>query len=152
MDLANVTKLFKGGNAFAHDWNFPWTIMNFLDCNGFGITCINDTAVVLDRDKLTLVVKDRPVFLNEAIDHCLERWVKMGNVQLLAEFCTMQSFVISCMKVGVDCVERWGRVFAFAKDTPTVDAMKDCVKLVRLVGKTTVIMENILSPLATFGL
>ena len=56
------------------------------------------------------------------------------------------------MKVGVDCVERWGRVFAFAKDTPAIDAMKDCVKLVRLVGKTTVIVENILSPLATFGL
>ena len=56
------------------------------------------------------------------------------------------------MKVGVDCVERWGRVFAFAKDTPAVDVMKDCVKLMRLVGKTTVIMENILSLLATFGL
>ncbi len=56
------------------------------------------------------------------------------------------------MKVGVNCVERRGRVFAFAKDTTAIDAMKDCVKLVRLVGKTTVILENIFSLLATFGL
>ncbi len=43
-------------------------------------------------------------------------------------------------------------MFAFAKDTPAIDAMKDCVKLVQLVRKTMVIVENILSLLATFGL
>jgi hypothetical protein len=152
MDLANVTKLFKGGDAFAHDWDLPWTIMYLLDRDGFCCARINDTAVVLDRDKLAFVVKDRPVFLNEAVDCRLERWVEMGKVQLLAEFCTVEGFIADCMEFGVDFVNRWGRVFLFAKDAPAVDAMKDGVKLMRLVRETTIVMENVLSPLATRGL
>ncbi len=56
MDLANVTKHFKGSDAFAHDWNLPWTIMYLLDRDGSCCTRINDTAVVLDRDELAFVV------------------------------------------------------------------------------------------------
>ncbi len=37
MDLANVTKRFKGGNAFAHDWNLPWTIMYLLTTMGLAV-------------------------------------------------------------------------------------------------------------------
>jgi hypothetical protein len=77
IDLTNMTKLFKGGNAFAHDRNLSRTVMNLLDCNGSGVTGINNAAVVLDRDELTFIVEDRPVFLNEAKDHRSERRVKM---------------------------------------------------------------------------
>jgi hypothetical protein len=77
MDLMNMTELFKGGNAFAHDRNLPRTIMNLLDCDGSGVVSINNAAVVLDRDKLAFIVEDRPVFLNKAVDHCSERRVKM---------------------------------------------------------------------------
>ena len=47
--------------------------MNLLDRNGSCNTCIDDTAVILDRDELAFVIKDRPVFLNEAVDCCSER-------------------------------------------------------------------------------
>ncbi len=77
VDLTNLTKLFKGGDAFAHDRNLPWTVMNLLDRDGSGIAGIDDAAVVLDRDKLAFIVKDRPVFLNEAVDRCSKRRVKM---------------------------------------------------------------------------
>jgi len=86
MDLVNVAKCFKGGDAFAHDRNLPWAIMNLLDRNGSCCTCIDDTAVAFDRNESAFVVKDRPVFLNEAVDRCLERWVEMGKVQLLRSF------------------------------------------------------------------
>jgi hypothetical protein len=127
MDLANVTKLFKGGDAFAHDGNLPWTVMNLLDCNG--CTRIDDTAVVFDWDELAFVVKDRPVFLNEAVDCCLERWVEMGKVQLLAEFCIVDGLIIDRMELRVDVVDRWSRMFLFAKESPTVDVMKNGVEL-----------------------
>jgi len=92
--------------------------MNLLDRNGSCCTCIDDTAVVLDRDELAFVVKDRPVFLNEAVDRCLERWIEMGKVQLLAGFCTMEGFIVDRVEFGVDSVDRRGRVSAFAKDAP----------------------------------
>ena len=56
------------------------------------------------------------------------------------------------MEFGVDFVDRWVRVFLIAKDAPAVDVMKDGVKLMQLVRETTIIMEIILSPLATCGL
>ncbi len=77
MNLMNMINLFKGGNAFAHDRNLPWTVMNLLGHNGSGVAGINDAAVVLDRDKLAFIVKDRPVFLNEAVDRHSKRRVKM---------------------------------------------------------------------------
>ena len=77
MDLANVAQRFEGGDAFAHDRNFSWAVMNLLDRNGSCGTCIDDTAVVLDRDELAFVIKDGPVFLNEAVDRRLKRWVEM---------------------------------------------------------------------------
>ncbi len=75
MDLANVAKRFEGGDALTHDSNLPWAVLNLLDRNGSCVTCINDTAVILDRDKSAFVVKDRPVLLNEAIDCHSDRWV-----------------------------------------------------------------------------
>jgi len=56
------------------------------------------------------------------------------------------------MEFGVNFVDKWVRVFLFAKDAPTVDVMKDGVKLMQLVRETTIFMENVLSPLATCGL
>ena len=53
MDLANMAELFEGGDAFAHDGNLTWSVMNLLDRDGSCCTCVNDTAVVLDRDEKT---------------------------------------------------------------------------------------------------
>jgi hypothetical protein len=152
MDLANVAKRFEGGDAFVHGRNLPWAVMNLLDCNGSCFTCINDTAVVLGRDELAFVVKDRPVFLNEAIDRRSERWVEIGKVQLLAEFCAVEGLIVDRVEFGVDVIDRWGRVFTFAKDAPAVDVMKDGVKFMQFIRETTIVMENVLGPLATGGL
>ncbi len=59
----------------------------------------------------------------------MERWVEMGKVQLLAEFCAVEGLIVDLVEFGVDFVDRWGRVFLLAKDAPAVDAMKDVVKL-----------------------
>ena len=114
--------------------------MNLLDRNGSCCTCIDDTAVVLDRDELAFVVKDRPVFLNEAVHRCLERWIEMGKVKLLAEFRTMEGFIIDRVEFGVDSVNWRGRVSAFAKDAPTIDVMEDDIELMRLVRETAIVM------------
>ena len=76
----------------------------------------------------------------------------MGEVQLLAEFCAVEGLIVDRVEIGVDFIDRWGRVFTFAKDAPTVDVMKDGVKFMRFVGETTIVMENVLGPLATGGL
>jgi hypothetical protein len=80
--------------------------MNLLDRNGSCVTCINDTAVILDRDKLAFVVNDRPVFLNDAVDCCSERWVEMGEVQLLAEFRAVEGLILDRVEFGVDFIDR----------------------------------------------
>ena len=76
----------------------------------------------------------------------------MGEVQLLAEFCAVEGLIVDPVEIGVDFIDRWGRVFTFAKDAPTVDVMKDGVKFMQFVGETTIVMENVLGPLATGGL
>ena len=76
----------------------------------------------------------------------------MGKVQLLAEFCAVEGLIVDHVEVGVNFIDRWGRVFTFAKDAPTVDVMKDGVKFMQFVGETTIVMENVLGPLATGGL
>ena len=129
VDLANVAECFECGNAFAHDRNLPWPVMNLLDRNGSCCTCIDYTAVVLDRDELAFVVKDRPVFLNEAVHRCLERWIEMGKVKLLAEFRTMEGFIIDRVEFGVDSVDWRGRVSVFAKDAPAIDVMENGIEL-----------------------
>ncbi len=63
MDLANVATHFEVGDVLTHDRNLSWAVMNLLDRTGSCVTCIDDTAVILDRDELAFVVKDRPVFL-----------------------------------------------------------------------------------------
>ena len=52
----------------------------------------------------------------------------MGEVQLLAEFCAVEGLIVDRVEFGVDVIDRWGRVFTFAKDAPAVDVMKDGVK------------------------
>ncbi len=75
-----------------------------------------------------------------------------GKGPTLAEFRAVEGLIVDCVEFGVNFVDKWVRVFLFAKDAPTVDVMKDGVKLMQLVRETTIFMENVLSPLATCGL
>ena len=64
----------------------------------------------------------------------------------------MEGFIVDRVDFGVDFVDRWGRVFSFAKDAPAVDVMEDGIELMQLVRKTATVMEDVLGPLGTRGL
>ena len=66
--------------------------------------------------------------------------------------CTVEGFIVDRVEFGVDFVDRWGRVFSFAKDAPAVDVMEDGIELMQLVRKTAIVMEDVLGPLGTRGL
>ena len=63
----------------------------------------------------------------------------------------MEGLIVDRVEFGVDVIDRWSGVFSFAKDAPAIDVMKDGVKFVRFIRKTTIVMENVLGPLATGG-
>ena len=53
----------------------------------------------------------------------------MGKVKLLAEFRTMEGFIIDRVEFGVDSVDWRGRVSVFAKDAPAIDVMENGIEL-----------------------
>ncbi len=76
--LTYVAKFGKGGNAFAHDGDFPGSVVDFPDTDRSGRACVNLAGVVLDWDELSLIVEDGPIFLNEVVYVGAERGVQMG--------------------------------------------------------------------------
>jgi hypothetical protein len=42
MDLPDVAKLFKRGDAFDHNGDLAWAVMDFLDSDGFHRARVND--------------------------------------------------------------------------------------------------------------
>ena len=72
-----------------------------------------------------------------------------GKGPTLAEFRAVEGLIVDCVEFGVNFVDKWVRVFLFAKDAPAVDVMKDGIKFIQLVRESTIIIENILGPLAT---
>ena len=77
MNLADVAELFQGCDAFPHNWNFLRTIINRTNANGAGITGVDRALVVLNRDKLALVVKYRPILLEELRDGGADRRIEV---------------------------------------------------------------------------
>jgi hypothetical protein len=76
----------------------------------------------------------------------------MGEVQLLAKFCTVEGLIVDRLEIGVNFIDRWGRVFTFAKDAPVVDVMKDGVKFMRLFGEPRSSWKTFLARLLPMGL
>jgi hypothetical protein len=68
--------------------------MNFLDGDGTCRASINRAGVITNRDELSLIIKDRPILLNKAVDECLRRLVKMGKVKLRTKFLAVLGFVV----------------------------------------------------------
>jgi hypothetical protein len=89
IDLTYVTKLCKGCNALLHDWNLAWAMMDFLYGNGFCGSCVDDTRIVLDRDKLTLIIKYTPILLEKAVNLIAQGCLQMRQVQLLPQLRAM---------------------------------------------------------------
>ncbi len=76
-----------------HDREFLWAISDILDGDGRCVTSVNDTLIVLDGHPYPALVEYPPVLLDEGINSGLKSIVEMGQVQLLAEACTVNSFI-----------------------------------------------------------
>jgi hypothetical protein len=66
---------------------------DILDGDGRCITSVNDALIVLDGHQYSALDEYRPVLLDEGINSGLKSIIEMGQVQLLAEVCTVKSFI-----------------------------------------------------------
>ncbi len=126
--------------------NFAWSIMDLLDSDRMGEASINRAGVVTNREELALIVKHRPILLNQAVDKRLSWLVKMRKVKLRAEFRIVLGFIVNQREGGVFIVQGRSRVFAFMKNATSVNAMEDDIEVVGLVGEATIIIEYVNSP------
>ena len=77
-----MVKLCKQRNALAHDWYFARAIVDLLDSDGTGGASVNDTLVVLNSNKLALVIKDGPIVLDEGIHLIANCAIEVRKVKL----------------------------------------------------------------------
>ena len=85
--------MFKASNCLLHGKEFFRAISGILDGNGRCIAGVNDALVNFHGHPYPALVEYRPVLLNEGVNPGLESIVKMGQVQLLAEACTVKIFI-----------------------------------------------------------
>jgi hypothetical protein len=78
VNLTNVAQLLQRRDAFSHYRNLPRTVINILHTNRSCRTSVDGTFIVFDGDKLALIVKYRPVFLEEFIDEVAGCTVEVG--------------------------------------------------------------------------
>ncbi len=48
MDLTDMPSRFEGSNGAPHNGDLFWSVVDLLDCNGWGVARIDDTFIVLD--------------------------------------------------------------------------------------------------------
>ncbi len=63
--------------------------MDFLNADWARCTSFDDALVIFDGDELPFIVENGPVFLDEAIDLILHIYVKMRQIEELAQSGTM---------------------------------------------------------------
>ena len=72
-----MPELLQRCDAFSHDGYLAGSVINGSDANGAGITGVDRALVVLNRDKLALVVKYRPILLEELRDGGADRRIEV---------------------------------------------------------------------------
>ncbi len=78
--------------------------MDFLHADRARIASVDDTLVIFDGHKLPFIVKNGPVFLDEAINLVSYACVEVRQIKLLAQI--MSCLVIYCKKNWVDLIKR----------------------------------------------
>lgn len=63
-NLRDVAKLFKGGNAFPHDWCFIRAVVDFLDSNRRRIASIDFALIIPHRDEKAVIIEYAPKFFD----------------------------------------------------------------------------------------
>ncbi len=108
MNLSGVSYLLQGSNAPLHNGSFFGPVEDLLDNNGGSISSIDNTLIVLYRNKDALLVKHLPVLLDKHVDLLLYMWVQMGEVKVLFQLLTVFGLIISTVEFGVDLIKgRW---------------------------------------------
>jgi hypothetical protein len=100
-----MADFLESSNGGPHDRDLPGPIEYLFDGNGLCVSSINDTLVVLDWDENTLVVKNRPILLDERIDSIAYSGFQMGQVEILLQLHTMFGLVISAEKLGIHLIQ-----------------------------------------------
>ncbi len=119
--------------------------MDLLDGNRFGQSRVDDAGIIINRDEVAFIGKDRVILLNQAANFCPEMSLQMGEVKVLIELLAMQFLVVYHVETWVDLIKFGGGMLALAKDSPTIIIMQEGVELVGLIREATVIQEDILA-------
>lgn len=152
MDLADVAELFQFGDTFTHDRKLARAVVNFLDGDGSSSASINDAFVILDGNEQAFVIKDRPILLDESVDPGLNVGFKMGQVELCAQFLPVNGLDICRGEIRVDIIEWWRGMLSFAENSATIDILQEGVKLVGLIGESSIVIEDVIRSLPLLGL
>jgi hypothetical protein len=67
----------------------------------------------------------------------------MGQVKFLTELSAMEGFVVLRVKLRGDFIEGWGRMLTLAQDGTAVDITQEDIKVMRLIGKSLIVVKHI---------
>ncbi len=100
-----MANFLEGSNGGPHDRDLPGPIEYLFDGNGLCVPSINDTLIVLDWDKDTLVIENRSILLDKHVDLIAYGGFQMGQVEIFPQLCTMFGLIISAEKLGIHLIQ-----------------------------------------------
>ena len=152
MNLENVAELLQFGDAFPHDGYFSGAVVDFLDGDRAGSARVNDTLIVLDGNEQSFVIEDRPILLYESVDLGSKARFEVGQVKLCARFLPVDGFDICRCESRVDIIEWWRRILLFTENRATFNIAQEGIKLVGLIWKSAIVIEDVIGSLPLLGL
>jgi hypothetical protein len=148
--LTDVANFLQHHDTLAHNRSLARPIVDLFNADGAHSASVDNALVILDGDKLSFIVKNGPIFLEQLIDLLLNTCGEVQEIDEPAQNCFMSCLIVCDEKSGIDLVDRQSWVLAFAQDCASIDVVEDHVKLMQLIGLTPVIVENVLMFLATY--
>jgi hypothetical protein len=148
--LTDVANFFQRWNTLAHNGYLARPVVDLFNADRACSASVDNALVILDRNKLSFIVKNGPIFLEQSIDLLLNTRGEVQKIDEPVQNCSMSCLVICDEKTGIDLVDRRSWVLAFAQDCASIDVVEDHVELMQLIGITPVIVENVLTFLATY--
>jgi hypothetical protein len=148
--LTDVANLFQCRNTLAHNRSLACPIVDLFNADRVRSASVDNALVILDGDTLSFIVKNRPIFLEQLIDLLLNTRGEVQEIDEPVQNCSMSCLVVCDKKTGINLIDRQSWVLAFAQDCASINVVEDHVELMQLIGITPVIVENILTFLATY--
>ena len=141
-----MAALLKGSNDGPQDRDLPGPIEYFFGGNRPCNPSSNVTLIVLDWDKDTIVVKNRPILLDECVDLIAYGRFQMGQVEILFQMHTMFGLVICAEKLGIHLIQLQGWMFELAQDWSAIYIVQHVFVEPGLVRESSVIDKHIVQP------